>query len=80
MNKSNKIRIVASSNVLGGKPRISGTRISVDIISHYISSGYSVFEIKKSYPHLTDAQIGSALDYLKERASSERGKLEPTTA
>ncbi len=72
-------KIVSTKGILGGKPRISGTRISVDLISSYIACGYNVKEIKKSYPHLTNDQINSALKYIAKRATDERIKVEPQT-
>lgn len=78
MKKIHHTKIVSTRSILGGKPRIDGTRISVDIISHYITNGGSVFEIKQNYPHLSNEQISTALNYIEERAIIERGRLEPT--
>lgn len=68
-------QIVKNNKVLGGKPHIQGTRMSVDIIGSFINSGYGVEEIKESYPHLSDDQISSALGYIEERTKAERGKI-----
>lgn len=72
-------KIISTKDTLGGKPRISGTRISVDLIAGYIASGYGIREIKRDYPHLTKEQILIALSYLEKRASRERTRLEPQT-
>ena len=71
--------IVNSKGILGGKPRISGTRMSVDVISNYLTHGYGTKEIKKDYPHLTDDQIIAAFDYLDKKVSVERKHLKPAT-
>jgi len=68
--------IIKSKGVLGGKPRISGTRMSVNVISDYLTHGYGVKEIKRDYPHLTDGQIDVALIYLEKKAATERKSLE----
>lgn len=69
--------IECTNNVLGGKPRISGTRMSVDVIGSYIASGYGIKEIREAYPHLNDDQISAALAYFEDRSRTERGKIEP---
>lgn len=72
-------KIVSTKSVLGGKPRISGTRISINVIADYISAGYGISQIKEDYPHLTKEQITSALYYIEKRAAQERMRLEPKT-
>ena len=49
-------------NILGGKPVISGTRISVEFIMDLLSSGWSYDEIEKDY-NIKRSDIMSALRY-----------------
>ena len=56
-------RIIFNPNVLGGKPIIKGTRISVDFILELLSSGMSIDKILKEYKHLKREDILEALDY-----------------
>ena len=56
-------RIVINNEVLAGKPIIRGTRISVEFILEMLSSGMSMEEIIREYPHLKKEDILSALDY-----------------
>jgi len=56
-------RITFNPNILGGKPIIKGTRISVDFILELLSSGMSYNEILKEYRHLKKEDILDALDY-----------------
>ena len=56
-------RITFNPNVLGGKPIIRGTRISVDFILELLSSGMSIDEILKDYKHLKKEDILESLDY-----------------
>ncbi|MHB1033326.1 MAG: DUF433 domain-containing protein [Pirellulales bacterium] len=56
-------RIVSSADVLGGKPCIRGTRISVEFILELAASGASRDDIVKAYPHLTSEDVEEALRY-----------------
>lgn len=56
-------RIVSDPNILGGKPVINGTRISVEIILELFASGANYHDILASYPHLTTEDIQAALWY-----------------
>lgn len=69
------IEITKNCEILGGKPHIQGTRMSIDVIGSFINSGYGVKEIRESYPHLSDDQISSALGYIERRTKVERGKI-----
>lgn len=60
-----KSKIISDPKILGGKPVISGTRISVELILDRIASGMSVKEVLKDYPHLTVAQIQAAVTYAR---------------
>lgn len=56
-------RITFNPNILGGKPIIRGTRISVEFILELMSSGMSIDQILKEYKHLKREDILDALDY-----------------
>ena len=56
-------RITLNPNVLGGKPIIKGTRISVQFILELLSSGMSFDDILKEYRHLKKEDILDTLDY-----------------
>ena len=58
-------QIISDTKILGGKPVIAGTRISVELILDRIASGMSMKEILKDYPHLTVSQIQTAISYAK---------------
>ncbi|MCF1752202.1 DUF433 domain-containing protein [Mariniradius sediminis] len=55
--------IERNPSVLGGKPIIKGTRISVELIIRKLGDGYSISEILDNYPHLTTDQVKAALQY-----------------
>jgi uncharacterized protein (DUF433 family) len=56
-------RIVSSPSVLGGKPCIKGTRISVAFILELVASGGSRDDILRAYPHLAAEDVEEALQY-----------------
>jgi len=55
--------IVASPDVLGGRPRIRGHRIPVHRIAGWWQLGLSVEEIGEKHPALTPAEVHAALAY-----------------
>ena len=53
-------RITSDPDVLGGKPIIKGTRISVEMVLEWLGSGASREDIVARHPHLTPADIEQA--------------------
>ncbi len=53
-------RIMRDPTILSGKPIITGTRISVEIILEWLGSGASREDIVRQYPHLTFKDIEQA--------------------
>lgn len=64
-------RIVATPGTTGGRPRIRGTRITVEFLLGLMSSGWSVQQILESYPHLAEADIRAALAFAREYLRGE---------
>ena len=66
-------RIHSSADVMGGKPVIRGTRITVELILRKLGSGASVEQIIADHPHLTIADIRAAqifaADYMADEES-----------
>ena len=56
-------RIVCNPDVLGGKPCIKGTRISVEFILELAASGASRDDILRAYPHLSAEDVEEAMRY-----------------
>ena len=57
------VRIVANVEILGGKPVIEGTRISVEHGLGLLASGMTNEEIIADYPDLTEESIRAVLGY-----------------
>lgn len=69
--------IESSPDVLGGKPRIRGTRISVELLLELLAGGASREEILEAYPQVTAEGLSAALDYaLSIVQTTERGVRE----
>ena len=64
-------RIVSDARILGGKPCIKGTRISVSMILEWMASGASREEIVRSYPHLSHDDVEEALRYAAQAVNHE---------
>ena len=56
-------RIVVNPKILGGKPIIKGTRLSVEFILELLASNVSEEEILEDYSHITKADIQACLRY-----------------
>ena len=69
MNNYNKI--ISDPEILGGKPIIKGSRISVEMILEFISSGASIDDIIKTYPHLSKESVSEAIKYATEYLKNE---------
>jgi uncharacterized protein (DUF433 family) len=61
--------IVSDPEHLGGKPRVHGTRISVEFLLEALATGMTIREIVEEYPTLTEEAIKGALH---ELAHSDR--------
>lgn len=64
--------VTQDPDILGGKPIIVGTRMSVESILELLSSGMEIDEITKDYPILKKEHVLAAIDY----ASKLVGKSE----
>ncbi|MCB1178267.1 MAG: DUF433 domain-containing protein [Leptospiraceae bacterium] len=70
INKKDFPLIVADKEILGGKPCIKGTRISVDLILEWIASGASISDISNTYK-LDQNSITQAILFAAERMKNE---------
>jgi uncharacterized protein (DUF433 family) len=64
-------QIAYDPSILGGKPHIRGTRLSVEFILDLFASGATRDEILKNYPQLTPEAIEEALRYAAEAVKNE---------
>ena len=55
--------IIADPEILGGKPIIEGTRLSVDHILGLLGHGMSHVAIVEAYPELTVEDVNAVIQY-----------------
>lgn len=63
--------IISDPDILGGKPVIKGSRISVQMILEWVANGATVQDIVRKFPHLAEEGIQEALLYAAHFASNE---------
>ena len=64
-------RIIANPGILGGKPIVEGTRLSVEHILGLLANGVSNEEIIAGYPELSEEDIRAALAYAARAFQNE---------
>ena len=58
--------IITNPAILGGKPSIKGTRISVEFILELLASGAAVKDIVEAYLHLSEEAVKEAVLFIDE--------------
>lgn len=66
MSLSNFPQLAADPAILGGKPCLKGTRISVQIVLEWLASGASIKDIHAKYPHLSEIALQEAVLYASQ--------------
>jgi uncharacterized protein (DUF433 family) len=65
-------RISLSADVLGGKPVIRGTRLTVEFVIGLLADGWSEADILTNYPGVVHEDIMACLAYARDMLASER--------
>jgi uncharacterized protein (DUF433 family) len=55
--------IISNPDILGGKPCIKGTRISVELIMDWLRTGGNIQAITAKHPLLTEETVIEAIRY-----------------
>ncbi|HVF59332.1 MAG TPA: DUF433 domain-containing protein [Thermoanaerobaculia bacterium] len=63
--------IVSDPSVMMGKPVVTGTRITVDLILEKLSSGETIEALLESHPRLTREGVMAALRFAAEAVRAE---------
>ncbi|MBN8651579.1 MAG: DUF433 domain-containing protein [Cytophagales bacterium] len=66
--------IERNPQIMLGKPVITGTRITVELIIRKLASGYNFQQLLEAYPKLTPEQINAALEYAADVIANEELK------
>ena len=71
--------IIQDPKILGGKPIIAGTRISVEVILEFLGGGMEIKEILKEFPFLTKEQIQAAISYAATKVGAPKSSKNTTS-
>lgn len=63
--------IGADPDILGGKPILTGTRISVELIMEWVASGATPDAIVAKYPHINREAVQEAILYSAASVKNE---------
>lgn len=67
-----KSLITRNPEILGGKPTIAGTRMSVESVMELLASGMEIKEIIKEYPFLKKPHILAAMEYAAKLTGNKK--------
>jgi len=56
-------RIAVDPEIVHGKPRVAGTRVTVQVILELLAAGETVDEVLGEYDELTRDDVSAALEY-----------------
>jgi uncharacterized protein (DUF433 family) len=72
--------IYSNPDILGGKPIVRGTRISVELILEYFADGCSEADVLVAYDHLTTDDVRAALAFAQEMVAEEKSVAQKRAA
>lgn len=78
MDRMTLDRITTNPTVMGGKPCVRGTRVTVGTVVGLVAAGYDVDRILAAYPYLEREDIAQALTYAAWRAEEREVDLVAT--
>ena len=64
--------ITSDPSILGGKPTVRGTRLSVVFLLGLLAQGWSQEQVLENYPQLTDEALRATLNYAQQSLAQER--------
>jgi uncharacterized protein (DUF433 family) len=68
-------RITSNPEIMGGKPVIRGTRVTVSALVGLIASGRTFDEVLDAYPYVTREDLMQALSYAAWKAGEAEVEL-----
>jgi uncharacterized protein (DUF433 family) len=75
-------RITVDPNILGGKPVIRGSRVSVELVLDHLAHEMDFEVMQEIFPHLTREDIRASIKYAAELLASAglKGSSEPVSS
>ena len=64
-------KIVTDAGTCGGRPRVKGTRLSVEFLLGLKAAGWSEDQILENYPHLTREDLQAVFAYAQSILEDE---------
>jgi uncharacterized protein (DUF433 family) len=68
-------RIVCTPGIVGGKPRIKGTRVTVGTVLGQLAVGHSIDDVLRDFPYIQREDVLQALQYAAWKAQEEQVEL-----
>ncbi len=72
--------IHSDPGILGGKPVVRGSRISVELILEYFADGASMADILAAYPHIIETDVRAAIAFTRELLHEEASAAQQRAA
>ena len=69
--------IETNPQVMGGKPVIKGTRVTVEIVLEWLATGWPEEEILRNYPRLTPQDLRAVFAFAREVVGEQFYSLAP---
>lgn len=69
--------ITCDPAILGGKPTLKGTRLSIEFVLELLAGGWGGPAIRDNYPNLTEERIRAVLAYAADTFREDRFHLLP---
>lgn len=70
-------RIVASPTVMGGKPCVRGTRVTVGTVVGLLAAGHDIPTVLEHYPYLSEQDVRQCLRYPSWRSEEHELLIGP---
>ena len=72
--------IEVNPQVMGGKPVIRGTRITVEVVLEWLAAGWTEAEVFENYPRLTPDSLKAVFAFSREIVAEQLYDLVPKAA
>ena len=75
-----KDHIETDPDICGGRPRIKGTRLTVEFLLGLKAAGWSEARILENYPHIADDDLRAVFAFAQELIEQEKFLVLPQPA
>jgi len=72
--------IETASDICGGRPRIKGTRLTVEFLLGLKAAGWSEARILENYPHITEENLRAVFAFVQTLIEEEKYLILPQEA